>query len=153
MKFKILLLILTATTLSYSSEKFVEIRISDNISISLYKSEFDTTLHNIERCIILDWFGICKIDGKQVYGTDWEMPKSKLDSAFVQIDNIKIPLEVSCMYNPWFGEINKELFSLQKCEGGFIIKGTFSDGAGSYSVEWRIIKNTSLRISIFDDGC
>lgn len=57
------------------------------------------------------------------------------------------------MYNPWFDSPRTEDFSIQKVEGGYLLKGVFSDGAGRYEAEWLVIQNTSVRIKLSNKEC
>jgi len=110
----------------------VTLRLGEGISLSMTIGTFDPGAHKITKCKILDWEGICLIDGKPVFGTDWELPKNQLICAVFRVGSESIDLDVSCMYNPWFGSPRAEGFSSSKVEGGYIVRGSFSDGAGSY---------------------
>ena len=152
---KIIILFFTIFVLtsqkSFSIKKECTINLSKNIKLHLYASTFDSTQHSITRCKVINWWAISLINGKQVFGTDWEMPKMQLDSAKAEINGKVIDLDVSCMYNPWFGEIQKDFFSCKECEGGILIQGLFSDGAGTYVAQWKIVSNSSIRTIISND--
>ena len=125
---------------------------SDGTKLHLFASVFDSTKHSIKYCKILDWSGVCLIDEKPVFGTDWDIPKITLDRAYLEINNKKIELEVTGMYNPWFREPQKKFFSVIKwAKSGFIIRGYFSDGAGGYVAEWQIIAGVSIRTILSND--
>jgi hypothetical protein len=134
---------------AYSQESVLEL--SKEVKLHLYVARFDSSKHSIEKCKVLDWVGICLIDKRPVFGTDWELPVSSLDSAKVEINNLLIGLEVSSMFNPWHGRIRQENFVLEKGEKGLMINGRFSDGAGAYVAQWRIISNKSIRTVLSDD--
>ncbi|HUV30841.1 MAG TPA: hypothetical protein VMY05_07130 [Acidobacteriota bacterium] len=87
------------------------------------------------------------IDGKPVFGTDGELPSNQLIKATVIIEVDTISLDVSCMYNPFFGEPDPRFFKIVR-RSGFVIWGYFSDGAGSYEAEWLIVKNSSVRVRL-----
>ena len=125
---------------------------SNKQKLYLFSSIFDTIEHKVKRCKIVDWSGICLIDGKPIFGTDWDLPISQLDSAYIDNNGIKIKLDVSCMFNPWFGEKpEKNNFTIEDCEAGFFLNGYFSGSAGSYVAQWKIIDNVSIRTIIASD--
>ena len=135
--------------------KFVEhvvFEFDHNIKLHMIASLFDSTKHNIQHCNILDWSGVCLIDGAPFLGTDWEMPKSVLKRAYIEINGKEIELETFGMYNPWFVYTKKEFFSVEGwTESGWIVRGFFSDGAGSYVAEWKIINGASIRTILSND--
>jgi hypothetical protein len=101
------------------------------------------------------------IDGKQAIGlVDGAVPKTQLDKATLIIEDKKIELDVSCLYNPWFTTPEKDSFALSAPEesedapsaqniGGLI--ASFPEGIIRYSVEWRIVDGTALRVEIEED--
>lgn len=122
--------------------------LGDGIALQLTIAPFDAKKHKIKKCQILDWYGVCLIDSRPVFGTDWELPRNQLIKATVKIGTNAINLDVSCMYNAWFGEPAPQAFVFEKVEGGFLIRGNFSDGAGSYEAEWLIIGDSSVRTKL-----
>jgi hypothetical protein len=137
----------------------IAIKLSSNIVLHLKISEFNPSMHTIDSCQVNGgpngWSGVCLIDHKPVYGTDWGIPFTKLDEAYLLIKGVKISLDVSCMYNPYpSGMVSiKDAFSIQEMEGGFVVKGNFSDGAGTYTAEWFVINHVSVRTSIKKGEC
>jgi hypothetical protein len=61
-----------------------------------------------------------------------------------------INLDVSCMYNVTPAPQD---FTLEKVEGGYLIRGHFSSGAGSYEAEWFVIENSSVRTRLVKEEC
>ena len=114
---------------------------------------FNPANHKIDSCETgLGWTSICLIDDKPVFGTDHEIPKNQLVELIVLINGKEIPLDVDFMYDPnWENILRKDHFELKKEEVGFSLWGKFSDGAGSYKVHWKIIKNKSFRFLIMDN--
>lgn len=147
-----LVTLLLMTTLPVFAEKSksidsnsYDVPLGDGVSLQLTVAPFEARKHKITKCQILDWSGVCLIDGKPVFGTDWELPKNQLVKATVKIGANTVNLDVSCMYNTWFSKPYPQAFTLEKVEGGYLIRGNFSDGAGSYEAEWFIIQNSSVR--------
>jgi hypothetical protein len=129
------------------------IPLGDGISLQMTVAPFDAKKHKINKCKILEWSGVCLIDGKPVFGTDWELPRNQLIKATAKVGANTVNLDVSCMYNPWCGEPDPQAFTLEKVEGGYLIRGNFSDGAGSYEAEWFIIQDSSVRTRLANKGC
>ena len=129
------------------------VRLGERISLSVSVAAFEPNAHKITKCKILDWEGICLIDGKPVFGTDWEIPKKQLTRAILTVANVSIDLDCSCMFNPWIDRPRAEDFAVEEVEGGYFLRGSFSDGAGSYEAEWLIIQDASVRTKIARKAC
>lgn len=93
------------------------------------------------------------IDGESFFGTDGNFPAYELSEAYVKLNGQKISLETSKMYNPWFGkgDVFHHQIIFNRDDNGFLIFGTFSDGAGFYGAEWLVNKNASKRIELTTD--
>lgn len=108
---------------------------------------FVEAAHEVRRCRILDWDGVCLIDGKPVFGTDWDIPRTVLQNGVILVGGREVALDVSCMYNPMLEEFGKRL-QAREVEGGHVVSGRFSDAAGSYTAEWLIVEGASVRTSL-----
>jgi len=128
--------------------KNTRLTLNDSCSLIIEISKFDSSLNKIEKCEILNWIGVCLINDKLVFGTDFEIPYTTLNKMEIHCSDRFIELEVSCMFNPNGVSLvpNREQFEIIKAEGGFILIGNFSDGAGTYSAKWKIVANKSVRI-------
>jgi hypothetical protein len=126
------------------------ISLGEDMSLRMTVVPFEPKRHKITKCQIIEWSGICLIDGKPVFGTDWGLPRNQLVQAELKIGTKTINLDVSCMYNV---APTPQDFTLQKVEGGYLIRGHFSDGAGSYEAEWFVIENTSVRTRLANREC
>lgn len=126
------------------------------IQLQLKASRFHPTQHRVDSCQVGPdedpWVGVCLIDAKPIFGTDWDMPRTVLDEAYVVIGKDKVYLDVSCMYNPWNSSADRRSFSADKIEGGYIITGHFSDGAGTYDAEWLVVRGQSVRVKLQTSG-
>jgi len=142
----------SAQTKSKDTKNFT-VPLGDGISLFMSVVSFEPSAHKITKCKILNWEGICLIDDKPVFGTDWELPKKQLTLALVKVAGNSIDLDVSCMFNPWFDKPRTGDFSIKKVEGGYLLRGSFSDGAGSYEAEWLIIQNASVRTKLVHKEC
>ena len=126
------------------------ISLGESMSLRMTVVPFEPKKHKITECQIIDWSGICLIDGKPVFGTDWGLPRNQLVQAELRIGSKTIHLDVSCMYNV---TPTPQDFTLEKVEGGILIRGQFSDGAGSYEAEWFVIENSSVRTRLANKEC
>lgn len=113
---------------------------------------FEPSKHSYDTCDTgLGWKAICLIDKQLWFGSDagMELPKNQLVKLSLQLKDYHIELDVKGLYNPsWDNQLRKEQFKLEKAEIGYILTGYFSDGAGAYSVQWRIVNGTSMRTLI-----
>lgn len=102
------------------------------------------------------YHSLALINGKSFFGTDGEIPRYTLAKALLLLNGHHYKLRVDRMYNPWFGNDTsyqpyKDSFRLLKTEGGYRVRGMFSDGAGGYVAEWRITSQSSVRTILTND--
>lgn len=132
---------------------YAQNHIALNEHIVLYYSvvPFETKHHEIELCYFQNQPYYCLIDGKEWFGSDMgtELPKYEIKELYIIQNGIKIDLDYSKMFNPVFDTvINEQHFSLEDLTDGILLKGWFSDGAGTYCVEWEIKNKIALRTLI-----
>lgn len=134
---------------SYSQKKSEEYRIviNDSISLSFMILDFDTINHSISYCKVGNWEGPYLIDSTLIFGTDFSIPNYIIESGDLLINGKKISLDISCMYE----KPNIGSFNMTQTDGGLYINGAFSDGAGLYFVQWKIIGLISIRTIISND--
>jgi hypothetical protein len=113
-------------------------------------------LYNYDTCITdFGWKAICLIVNEMWFGADQglDLPKNKLLKLTIVINGISISLETNGMYNINWGSltIREKQFKLTKTNVGFILYGFFSDGAGTYTAHWQIIKNKANRNVLSND--
>lgn len=133
-----------------------KIDLTNDIHLRWSIIDFDSQNHQIEYCEneYQDAIYICSIDNKLWYGSDFRMdlPKNELKSLTIYIDEKYIRLDVSQMFNPNLkGELTKEQFKIEKHSEHYILYGFFSDGAGTYTTNWKISKGKSERGKISKD--
>jgi hypothetical protein len=154
MKTRLILLLLISLTLDSSRSAAAEsdrtsFELTKGVTLTVRASRFIPSKHSIRKVR-----GHVIIDGHQVEGVDGTIPTTQLEEAYLTIRGRKIALDTSCLYNPGTPP-SKESFTAkwwddepQKDREVLTITGRFSDGAGGYKVQWRIVDDTSLRISI-----
>lgn len=126
-----------------------EIALEKNVSLIWITEDFNENAHKIEVCKTEgDYSYISKIDGKPWFGSEIGMnkPRNQLSKLTLKMNGIEIELDISYMYNPSLnGILSQRQFLLEK-EGEFYkLYSYFSDGAGSYTVHWKIVNGSSVR--------
>jgi len=127
-----------------------EVSLAEEYCVLMEVLEFVPSKAELELCEHLDGEGICSINGDVVFGTDWRMPRTRFGFLKLVVNNVDtISLDVSGLFNPTLiGEEPRNVFELQKTRIGLVLRGFFSDGAGSYFSEWLIIGSASLRTKV-----
>jgi hypothetical protein len=142
---------------AYAQKHISTVEIENQIILTAIIETFDSTKHTYDTCVTgLGWKAICLIDNEIWFGNDsgMELPRNKLINLTIKIDEREILLDVTGMYNPnWDNEIRKDQFAIKKAELGYYLYAYFSDGAGTYTVHWKIIKGKSIRLKISKDDC
>jgi hypothetical protein len=88
-----------------------------------------------------------------VYGVDGGgAPLTKLKKLVLIRQDSRTPLEVSCMYEPALGGMEKRQFSLRVISPrSVMLSGVFSDAAGSYAAQWLVVDGIGVRTLLSDD--
>jgi hypothetical protein len=117
--------------------------------------KFEASSHKIDTCSYEFKFQyFCRIDGQKWYGTDqgFELPQTQLNQLTAYINGQAVPLNVSGMFNPKFSlDLSSDQFKLVRQAKDYILYGSFSDGAGTYTVHWKISGKKSTRLKISTD--
>ena len=98
-------------------------------------SDFDSTNRIVDRH---EGKWIYKIDGRPVWGTDGDFPKTQVDKIEVKIDGYEIKIH-KVFYSDIYECDNN--FSVYKNGDNFFIHQWNSDGAGAYEIVWVLDKN------------
>ncbi|MFT3796504.1 hypothetical protein [Flavobacterium sp.] len=138
-----IILLIFFTIASKAQNNSVVIKLEENCSLELKREVFNPKEHKID----YDGKYVIGIDGAPLFGSDGEIPKYKLSKAILKIGDKTYNLQIDNMYNPWLGDdVNKRFFRIiHGSPNDHILKGQFSDGAGSYAAEWLIEWNSSIR--------
>jgi len=133
-----------------------KVALAKNIELIAVIEKFDSSKHHYDTCRTdFGWKAICLIDGQIWFGNDQglDLSKNKLLKLTMVINGTSIPLETHGMYNVNYGPltIKEKQFKLTKTNVGFMLYGFFSDGAGTYTAHWQIIKNKANRNVISND--
>lgn len=82
-----------------------------------------------------------KINGKEIWGTDGNVPKMQYGEAILKLGNNNIYLPVDNLFEP---NLNYTLVNIDKKQNTIYISTINSDGAGGYAVLW-IIENGKFK--------
>lgn len=106
---------------------------SKAVYIEIEIDKFDIDQHIVTRDTsdgYTDLFSVIKIDGKNYWGSDGELPLFEITQAIFFKDNKMFNIPIENMYNPWF--VKPTTFARYLCNNNYIYKFGFSDGAGGY---------------------
>lgn len=140
--------IFTKRVNEFLESKSGKFNLSKNIILRWRIQNFKKSEHKLEYCDKNNQKIICEIDNEDWYGSHLKtaLPKNQLKDLFIFIDNNYIKLETSQMFNPNFGgELFKNQFKIEKYSDFYILYGFFSDGAGTYTTNWKIKNGKSER--------
>lgn len=158
----ILLVLILINSYQLTAQKMTsKIVLAKNIELIAVIEKFDSTKHHYDTCTVSlgweenGWQAICLIDGQIWFGSDLglELPKNKLLKLILVINGTPIKLETTSMFNINVGTltIRERQFKLEKNDIGYKLFGYFSDGAGTYTAHWSIIKNRAIRNVLSND--
>jgi hypothetical protein len=151
----LLFLGLLAIGQSFGQVKVSSVDLGDGIILTATIETFDKSKHKLDTCDSgHDWRYICLIDGKIWFGSDMgmDLPRNQLTKLIIRIKGQEIHLETAGMF-----DTNREIelregqYHLTKTGEEYFLEAMFSDGAGAYIVNWKIVKNKSLRTKISND--
>jgi hypothetical protein len=87
-----------------------------------------------------------------MFGTDDPLPRIVLRRLTLIRGSTRIPLEISCMYDPWFERPDASRFRFRVLNShSAVLRGVFSDAAGSYVAEWLIVDGIGVRTLLSND--
>ncbi len=134
----------------------VEFLLPSGVSVRIVESPFKTSDFKIDGCVEPN--SLCLINGHFPYGFDLGLPNTYIKSIDVSYQGQSHSLDVSNMYNAW-GSRPLEVKGVIRYFGGNCydkdncqFRGLFSDAAGSYVAEWRIINGVSHRTVLTGSG-
>lgn len=130
------------------ADQRVAFSLPSGVRVEIVEAAFHKTLFKISGCGVNDQ--ICLINGQIPFGTDSGLPKTYTKSITVSYQGKSYSLDVSNMYNAWGARpldikgiryFGGKCFDVKNCQ----FRGLFSDAAGSFVAEWRIVGGVSIR--------
>lgn len=98
----------------------------------------------------------CLINGHVPFGTDFDLPKTYVKRIEARFRGTTYLLNSTDMYNAW-GSRPLQYFGAVRYFGGKCtstkdcqFRGLFSDGAGTFVAEWRIVEGKAIRTVLTD---
>jgi hypothetical protein len=119
-----------------------------SITLSWVITKFEAKVHKLSYCNEGSQKYLCKIDGKEWYGSDRSpvSPKNQLDRLTLKIGKQTYRLKTDKMFNPnYSGQLYAKQFKIKRFKNYYRLYSFFSDGAGTYTVYWRIAGGKSSR--------
>ncbi|MGD1846776.1 MAG: hypothetical protein ACFB10_15410 [Salibacteraceae bacterium] len=146
-----LLLICLEASLGLGRETEIVLPLNDSVQLRLVKTPFQAERHTVNYWVDSKE-AISSIDGYPVYGTDAMLPQSELTFAELITPEGNIRLQTLGMYDPWADSNLTILYQFERFAGNPPrVKCLFSNGAGSYLVEWVIVGDKSFRTVLTND--
>jgi len=111
---------------------------NDSIKVTVTSQPFDKTKHTFTYDKEMKDF-IGKIDGKQAWGTDGNMPAVEFKAITVMLGSKTMMLPKLALENLFEAHIATMEVNYDKTNNTLYIQASASDGAGSYFVIWKIV--------------
>ncbi|MBC3928644.1 hypothetical protein H8K29_10515 [Undibacterium sp. CY21W] len=131
------------------ADGLVNFTLPSGVAVELVEQAFVKSQFKVEGCNGQE--KKCLINGRIPFGTDLDLPKSYVKSIRVSFQGKTYSLSSDGMYNAWgkrpleypgsvryFGG---KCFDSQNCQ----FRGLFSDAAGSFVAEWRVVNGVPTR--------
>jgi len=126
------------------------------VEVKIVEAPFQKSLFKVEGCSERD--SVCRINGHAPAGIAFGLPKTYVKSITVSFQGRSYSLDVSDMYNAWGarpleykGKIRYfggKCFDAKNCQ----FRGLFSDAAGAFVAEWRIVNELQVRTVLTDSN-
>lgn len=151
--FNLMALILTTTTIADMTSTFT---LPSDIEVKIVEATFKKSLFKVEGCLGKD--SICRINGHVPFGIAYGLPKTYVKSITVSFQGRVYSLDVSDMYNAWgsrpLAYQSKIRYFGGKCSDvkNCQIRGIFSDAAGTFVAEWRVVNELPVRTVLTDSS-
>ena len=132
--------LLIACASAYSEERTYEL--TPGLTVVLDERRFERNEWRIDRCGASDH--LCRINGKVPFGVDGTEPVTYLHSLILHYRNAEYSLDTSNMFNAWrdrpveYPGTVKYLAGHCSSPRSCVLRGIFSDAAGSFVAEWQV---------------
>lgn len=147
-------LVLALVTTPALADQTATFTLPSGVNVDILESEFEKSLFKVEGCSQPD--PICRINDQIPMGVASGLPRTYIKSITISFKGQSYSLDVSSMYNGW-GSHPLEYPGVIRYFGGQCVdtkfcqfRGIFSDGAGSFVAEWKIIGGKSVRTVLTD---
>ena len=132
-----------------AEQQSIAFLLPSGVRVEIVEAAFNKALFKVSKCGV--HAPACLINGHVPFGNDSELPKTYTKSITVSYQGQSYSLDVSDMYDAW-GDRPLEVKGVIRYFGGKCfdakncqLRGVFSDAAGSFVAEWRIVGGVSVR--------
>ncbi len=132
---------------SNQSENNIRFKHND-FSIDIFSEKFLVKNNKLQRSS--DGVAVTKINGKDFYGTDGEIPKTSFKSIVFKGNKKTITVDKEQLSDIFEPDFNRTQVYFDKSTQIFYLTMHNSDGAGSYDVAWILNSNSSPKRLILD---
>jgi hypothetical protein len=126
------------------------------VIVRIIEVPFEPSRFKIRGCT--DQNSTCLINGRVPAGVAFGLPKTYVKSITVAFNGRSYSLDASGMYNAWGGRplevpggvryFGGKCFDPKNCQ----FRGLFSDAAGSFVAEWRVVNGIPIRTVLTDSN-
>lgn len=134
---------------SVSAGGSVSFLLPSGVEVEIVELPFHRDSFTVSGCD--DHSAACLINGHMPFGTDLELPKTFVMGIRVSYQGHAYSLDSSNMYNAWGVRDRFEKVGIRYFGGTCVdtkncqFRGLFSDGAGSFVAEWKVVDGESIR--------
>jgi hypothetical protein len=137
------------------ADQTISFLLPSGVQVEIVEKPFQKSLFKITGC---DGRTTCLINGRVPFGIDVELPKTFVSKINISYRSSVYSLDSSDMYNAWGNrplEVKEGIryfggkcFDAKNCQ----FRGLFSDAAGSFVAEWKIVDGVSIRTVLTDSN-
>jgi hypothetical protein len=150
-KFLLLLALIPSAAIAETKATFT---LPSGVKVEIVEAPFEKGHFKVEGCA--EQGGKCRINGRVPFGTVFGLPKTYVKRISVSFQGRSYSLNSQDMYDAW-GHRPLEYKGVVRYFGGKCydsencqFRGLFSDAAGSFVAEWRIVNGESIRTVLTD---
>lgn len=133
-----------------------EYALPSGVVISIVEAPFSRPKFRITGCVREG--EACRINGRIPFGRTSQVPKTYIARIAISFAGATHLLDSSDMYDAWGGRpleypgkiryLGGQCYDANNCQ----IRGLFSDGAGTFVAEWRVIHGRPIRTVLTDSS-
>lgn len=147
-------LVLVALAVSMPSDTESTFSLPSGVNVKITEALFERNLFKVSGCT--ETSATCFINGRVPLGTASGMPKTYVKKISVSYHDRSYSLDASDMYDAWGGRplehkgavryFGGKCFDKRNCQ----FRGLFSDAAGTFVAEWRVVNGLPIRTVLTD---
>ena len=149
MKIPLVLAALIVMSASAFADTQATFTLPSGVNVKITEAPFENGRFNVAGCT--EAGKDCLINGRIPRGVAFGLPKTYIKGISVSYQGRSFALEASDMYNAWDGRplerkgviryFGGKCFDSKNCQ----FRGLFSDAAGSFAAEWRVVDGLTFR--------